>query len=65
MTQEAALRVKKRDNHIIPFSPERVTRAIYKAARSTGVDDMALASQLSRQVMEAVEKNSKKIPCVI
>ena len=64
MTQEAALRVKKRDNQVIPFSPERVTRAIYKAARSTGVDDMALASQLSRQVMEAVEKNSKKIPSV-
>src|SRR3989344_1169495 len=65
MTQQA-MRVKKRDNQVIQFNPERITRAIYLAGRSVGIDDMGMAGQLSQQVSALIDERfgSKKIPSV-
>ncbi|HIH16719.1 MAG TPA: anaerobic ribonucleoside triphosphate reductase, partial [Candidatus Diapherotrites archaeon] len=44
--------VKKRDGRVMPFTPEKITKAIYKAAKSVGGRDYALAQKLSQKVME-------------
>ena len=38
-------RVRKRDGRLVPFDAERITRAIFRAARETGIPDRDLAER--------------------
>jgi ribonucleoside-triphosphate reductase len=44
-------RIRKRDGQIVQFQPEKVTRAIYKAAVACGGNDYSKAEELCREVM--------------
>ena len=47
--------VVKRSGAIVPFTPERITNAIYRAAVAVGGRDRATAEDLCRQVVEMLE----------
>jgi uridine kinase len=49
--------VVKRSGAIVPFTPERITNAIYRAAVSVGGRDRSIAENLSQQVVEVLENN--------
>ncbi|HNR01662.1 MAG TPA: ATP cone domain-containing protein [Anaerolineaceae bacterium] len=49
--------VIKRSGAKVPFTPERITNAIYRAAVAVGGRDRATAEDLARQVVELLEKN--------
>ena len=49
--------VVKRSGATVPFTPERITNAIYRAAVSVGGRDRATAEQLSGQVVQLLEEN--------
>ncbi|MBT9138026.1 MAG: Anaerobic ribonucleoside-triphosphate reductase [Syntrophomonadaceae bacterium] len=40
--------VKKRDGRLVPFDEEKITEAIFRAARAVGGEDKFMASELSR-----------------
>ena len=44
--------IRKRSGDIVPFEPEKITWAIFKAAAAVGGDDWQRAEELSRQVVE-------------
>lgn len=44
--------IRKRSGDIVPFDPEKITWAIFKAAAAVGGDDWHRAEELSRQVVE-------------
>ena len=52
--------VIKRNGATVPFSTERITNAIFRAAVSVGGRDRATAESLSMQVTELLEKKYKK-----
>ena len=58
--------VKKRDGRVVPFTQERITNAIYRAAVAVGGRDRQIARNLSDQVVALVDNNfpSDKIPSV-
>ncbi|MFA7418808.1 MAG: ATP cone domain-containing protein [Melioribacteraceae bacterium] len=47
--------VIKRSGAIVPFSPDRVSNVIYRAAVSVGGRDKAKAAELAKQVIEVLE----------
>ncbi|MBN1147619.1 MAG: hypothetical protein JXA78_10215 [Anaerolineales bacterium] len=47
--------VEKRSGDIVPFNPERITNAIYRAAVAVGGRDRATAENLSREVVQILE----------
>ena len=47
----------KRSGAVVPFNPERITNAIYRAAVAVGGRDKEKASQLSAKVVEFLENN--------
>lgn len=49
--------VIKRDGSIVPFTPERITNAIYRAAVAVDGRDKQRAEDLSAQVVAALEKS--------
>jgi ribonucleoside-triphosphate reductase len=49
--------VKKRDGKIVPFDREKITEAIFKAAKAVGGSDRQLADELSRVVTMFLEKD--------
>lgn len=49
--------VIKRSGAVVPFTPDRITNAIYRAAVEVGGRDLELASALSKQVVEILEQN--------
>jgi len=49
--------VIKRTGAVVPFTPERITNAIYRAAVEVGGRDRATSEDLSRQVVEMLELN--------
>ena len=49
--------IKKRDGSIVPFTPERITNAIYRAAVAVGGRDKKAAEELSAQVVSELEQN--------
>ncbi|MDF2839579.1 MAG: nrdD, partial [Clostridia bacterium] len=58
-------KVKKRDGRIVEFSKEKVTGAIFKAARSVGGEDYETAENLTERVISYVYKyNKSEIPDV-
>jgi len=50
--------VVKRTGHIVPFNPERITNAIYRAAVAVGGRDRSIAEGLTRQVVAILEENT-------
>jgi ribonucleoside-triphosphate reductase len=51
-------KVKKRDGRVVDFSKEKITGAIYKAARSVGGEDYETAENLTERVISYVFKNN-------
>jgi len=48
--------VEKRTGAIVPFTPERITNAIYRAAVAVGGRDRSIAERLSREVVQILEE---------
>ena len=48
--------VAKRTGTIVPFTPERITNAIYRAAVAVGGHDRTTAEKLTVQVIEYLEQ---------
>jgi ribonucleoside-triphosphate reductase len=58
-------KIRKRDGSIAGFLPEKITRAIFKAAQSCGGSDYSKAEKLSFEVIQILEKNFQgKVPQV-
>ena len=49
--------VIKRSGARVPFTPERISNAIYRAAVAVGGRDRTIADELTRQVVEILEQN--------
>mgnify|MGYP000013081598 CR=1 FL=1 len=49
-------RVVKRNGAVVPFNPERITNAIYRAAVAVGGRDRSIAEGLTRQVVAILEE---------
>ncbi len=58
--------VVKRSGAIVPFNPDRITNAIYRAAVAVGGRDRTVAEGLTRQVVNALEAQtpSDHVPTV-
>ena len=58
--------VIKRTGSIVPFNPERITNAIYRAAVAVGGRDRRTAEALTQQVIQLLEDNGSpgQIPTV-
>jgi anaerobic ribonucleoside-triphosphate reductase len=50
------LNIRKRDGRIVPFNPEKITEAIFKAAQSVGGEDPAVAEQLTERVQAVMSE---------
>lgn len=57
-------RVIKRDGSVANFDHERITNAIFKAAKSVGGTDHQEATKLTKLVLEELAAQKKKIPTV-
>jgi len=49
-------RIRKRDGRVLKFHPEKITWAIFKAARAVGGTDFAKAEALTRQVVKELNR---------
>ena len=58
--------VEKRSGAVTPFTPDRITNAIYRAAVAVGGRDRSMAENLSNQVVQALEENAEpgRIPTI-
>ncbi len=56
--------VKKRDGSVVRFEKNKITNAIFKAARAVGGTDIKLAEELSNKVLESLHKERKFSPTV-
>ncbi|MDI6704533.1 MAG: anaerobic ribonucleoside-triphosphate reductase [bacterium] len=57
--------IKKRDGEIVPFSPKKISNAIFKAARKVGGEDRELADKLTVEVIAYLyEKAGDHTPTV-
>lgn len=58
--------VVKRTGAMVPFTPERITNAIYRAAVAVGGRDRTIAEGLAQQVVEILEETTSpaKVPTV-
>ena len=58
--------VIKRNGAKVPFTPQRITNAIYRAAVAVGGRDKETAGQLTKQVVAYLEENfsSQNLPSV-
>lgn len=50
--------VVKRSGAVVPFTPERITNAIYRSAVAVGGRDRSLAENLSQQVVQILEEQT-------
>ncbi len=48
--------IRKRSGEVVPFTPEKITRAIFKAANAVGGNDWERSEELCRQVVEMAEE---------
>ncbi|MCK4898546.1 MAG: hypothetical protein KAS38_07205, partial [Anaerolineales bacterium] len=48
--------VVKRSGAVVPFTPDRITNAIYRAAVAVGGRDRSIAEDLSRQVVQTLDE---------
>jgi ribonucleoside-diphosphate reductase alpha chain len=54
-------RIKKRDGRIVDFDPQKITNAIFKALSAVKKPDLALAEDVSREVVDLLEKHFVEI----
>ena len=54
----AITHVVKRNGSIVPFTPERISNAIYRAAVAVGGRDRTAAEDLARQVVQILEETT-------
>ena len=59
-------KVRKRDGSVVPFYPEKITKAIWKAAKAVGGRDREKAEELSNEIQKAIDQKygKKGIPDV-
>jgi len=59
-------KIRKRDDRIVDFDPDKIAEAIWKAAKAVGGKDRELSVELAEQVVERLEKqlNPDGIPTV-
>lgn len=55
--------IKKRDGRVVPFDSEKITQAIFKAARAVGGEDYSLAERLTKEVISYLAQH--KLPGLI
>ncbi len=60
------IEIRKRDGRVVTFDPEKITDAIFKAAKAVGGSDRGIADNLTRQVIKSLEEKSQNgvIPSV-
>ncbi len=62
---EEIIKVKKRDGNVVDFDPEKITKAVFAAARSVGGNDIEEAKKISSKVVEEANKKfSNTVPTV-
>ena len=49
-------KIRKRNGAVVDFQPDRITRAIFKAANAVGGNDWARAAGLTDQVVAIAER---------
>ncbi len=54
-----ANRIKKRDGRIVDFHLEKITEAVSKAAKSVGISDYSLVTDIGKQVVKRLEAQLK------
>ena len=52
-------KIRKRNGQVVNFDPEKITNAIFSAAKAVGGKDKALAEQLSAKVIEKIKSKFK------
>jgi len=58
-------KIRKRDNRIVKFDPEKITAAITKAGKATGEFDEEIAKKLTHEVLDLAQKTiTHKVPTV-
>ncbi|MDD3926334.1 MAG: anaerobic ribonucleoside-triphosphate reductase, partial [bacterium] len=55
------INIRKRDGRIVPFNPEKVTEAIFRAAQAVGGEDQAVAEQLTERVLAVMTETIGQI----
>ncbi len=53
--------IKKRDGRVVPFELDKITEAIFMAAKATGGRDRATAEKLAGQVVEYLENELNEV----
>ncbi len=48
--------IRKRDGRVVPFDPEKITDAIFKAAKAVGGSDRSIAENLTGQVIKNLQQ---------
>ncbi|MCD6522646.1 MAG: ribonucleoside triphosphate reductase [Candidatus Diapherotrites archaeon] len=56
--------IRKRDGTVVPFDKEKITRAIFKAARAVGGEDRKRAEELTEKVIERLKNMEGNYPDV-
>lgn len=56
-------RIKKRDGRDVPFDPNKITEAIYKAAQSVGGSDREMAMELTLDVLRLLKQKYNGNTC--
>ncbi|MEM0166496.1 MAG: adenosylcobalamin-dependent ribonucleoside-diphosphate reductase [Thermoplasmata archaeon] len=57
-------KVMKRDGTLVPFDRKKITIAIYKAMKATGIENYSEADRLSQIVVKKLEETNVEIPKV-
>lgn len=56
LDEQAFKEIRKRDGRVVPFQAEKITNAIFKAARAVGGHNRSIAVNLTGQVIEYLKK---------
>ncbi len=55
-TEKTFKEIRKRDGRVVYFDPEKITDAIFKAAKAVGGHDRSIAENLTRQVVKNLQQ---------
>ena len=55
-------KIIKRDGRVVPFDPEKITFAIFRALRAVGSPDRPRAGELGRRVVGALDLSGREAP---
>jgi ribonucleoside-triphosphate reductase len=66
MTENSVKEIRKRNGHIVNFDREKITSAIFKAAKAVGGHDRQLAEELTGKVLAQINQqfHARSIPAV-